>query len=114
MSVAYPCCPFLCGSISPYNPEWRSHGTAIRPKALGRPPIPDWRHMAEDKKYVSGGTSFLTLLSVLFIGLKLAGYIDWPWLWVLAPIWGQFVLLLVILVVIGGAVLVLALIDRLK
>lgn len=30
---------------------------------------------------------FLVLLQVLFIGLKLAGYIAWSWLWVLSPIW---------------------------
>jgi ABC-type antimicrobial peptide transport system permease subunit len=27
------------------------------------------------------------LLTVLFIGLKLTHYIDWSWLWVLAPLW---------------------------
>ena len=26
-------------------------------------------------------------LQLLFIGLKLAGVIDWRWFWVLAPIW---------------------------
>lgn len=30
---------------------------------------------------------FLSLLTVLFIGLKLTGYIDWSWWWVLSPIW---------------------------
>jgi hypothetical protein len=29
---------------------------------------------------------FVSLLAVLFIGLKLTGYIAWPWLWVLSPI----------------------------
>ena len=27
------------------------------------------------------------LLTVLFIGLKLTGYIHWSWVWVLAPFW---------------------------
>ena len=27
------------------------------------------------------------LLTVLFIGLKLAGIINWSWLWVLSPEW---------------------------
>lgn len=31
---------------------------------------------------------FLPLLAVLFIGLKLTGYIAWSWLWVLAPVLG--------------------------
>ena len=30
---------------------------------------------------------FVTLLTVLFIGLKLAGIITWSWLWVLSPLW---------------------------
>ena len=28
-----------------------------------------------------------TLLTVLFVGLKLTKYIDWSWWWVLAPLW---------------------------
>ena len=35
---------------------------------------------------------FFTLLGLLFIGLKLTGYITWPWWIVLAPIWGPVVL----------------------
>lgn len=35
----------------------------------------------------SGGVSFCSLLTVLFIGLKLTNHIDWSWWWVLAPMW---------------------------
>ena len=35
----------------------------------------------------SGGMSFTGALAILFIGLKLAGIIDWPWVWVLSPLW---------------------------
>lgn len=35
----------------------------------------------------TGGTGFLGLLAILFIGLKLTGNIDWSWWWVLAPLW---------------------------
>lgn len=35
----------------------------------------------------SGGIGFTGLLTILFIGLKLIGYIDWSWWWVLSPIW---------------------------
>jgi hypothetical protein len=28
-----------------------------------------------------------TLLTVLFVGLKITNYIDWSWWWVLSPIW---------------------------
>lgn len=35
----------------------------------------------------SGGIGFFGLLTITFIALKLAGLIDWSWIWVLAPIW---------------------------
>lgn len=47
------------------------------------------------------GIGFLSLLGLLFIGLKLAGFIDWAWWVVLAPIWGQFAIFLALLVFIG-------------
>ena len=31
--------------------------------------------------------NFAGLLTLLFIGLKLTGYIAWSWLWVLSPLW---------------------------
>lgn len=46
------------------------------------------------------GIGFFGLLGILFIGLKLTGHIDWPWLAVLAPIWAPIALLLLILLVI--------------
>ena len=35
----------------------------------------------------TGGVGFLGLLTLLFIGLKLTGFITWSWIWVLAPLW---------------------------
>lgn len=35
----------------------------------------------------STGISFTSLLAVAFIVLKLIGYIDWSWWWVLSPLW---------------------------
>jgi hypothetical protein len=45
--------------------------------------------MSENNKKVvfKFGTSFTSLLTVLFIGLKLTNYIDWSWWWVISPIW---------------------------
>ncbi|MGN6435963.1 MAG: hypothetical protein ACTHMM_05490 [Agriterribacter sp.] len=37
--------------------------------------------------------NFLTLLLLLFIALKLTGDIDWPWAWVLIPLWAKIILL---------------------
>lgn len=34
----------------------------------------------------SGGIGFTGLLVILFIGLKLTGFITWSWFWVLSPI----------------------------
>jgi hypothetical protein len=39
--------------------------------------------------------TFPGLLTILFIGLKLANIIDWPWVWVLSLIWIPPALLLV-------------------
>lgn len=33
------------------------------------------------------GVSFWGLLTIVFIALKLMGYIKWSWAWVFAPIW---------------------------
>jgi len=33
---------------------------------------------------------FLPLLTLFFIGLKLAGSIAWSWWWVLSPLWLGF------------------------
>jgi hypothetical protein len=40
---------------------------------------------------------FLSLLTVLFIGLKLTGYIQWSWIWVLSPVWIPIVIVLLII-----------------
>lgn len=48
----------------------------------------------------SAGIGFVGLLTIVFIVLKLTGYIAWSWLWVLAPIWISVLLWLVFIVVI--------------
>ena len=45
-----------------------------------------------------GGIGFVGLLTILFIGLKLTGYVTWSWLWVLSPIWISICLVIVIIV----------------
>ncbi len=39
-----------------------------------------------------GGVRVPHLLTVAFIALKIAGDIDWSWVWVLAPFWIDIVL----------------------
>ena len=40
----------------------------------------------------SSGISIIGLLGVVFVTLKLTGYIGWSWWWVTIPFWGSFVL----------------------
>ena len=52
-----------------------------------------------------GGIGFVGLLTILFIGLKLTGFIDWSWWWVLSPLWISALFLVSIL---GVFVLIVA------
>lgn len=58
--------------------------------------------MMSDTKTVvqSGGMSGTTLLGILFVGLKLTGYIDWSWWWVTLPFWGPLAIFLAVLAVV--------------
>lgn len=47
----------------------------------------------------SSGIGFFGLLAIVFIALKLSGFIEWSWLWVLAPIWGGCLVAVVLLLV---------------
>ena len=57
--------------------------------------------MSDNKLTTSSGIGFSGLLAILFITLKLTGVITWSWLWVLAPIWIPFVIIVFILVIVG-------------
>jgi hypothetical protein len=46
------------------------------------------------------GIGFPSLLTVLFIGLKLTGHITWPWVWVLSPLWISALIGLTILAIV--------------
>ena len=53
------------------------------------------------------GMGFISMLGILFIGLKLMGYIGWSWWWVLSPIWLPIALVgLIIFIFIIIAILV--------
>jgi fatty acid desaturase len=58
----------------------------------------------------SGGIGFAGLLAILFIALKLTGFITWSWLWVLSPLW--LPIAVVGLVILVG--LIFALISEIK
>lgn len=48
---------------------------------------------------INVGGGFTGLLTIVFITLKLTGYIDWSWWWVLAPLWIPIVLALLFILV---------------
>ncbi|KAB7765369.1 hypothetical protein [Xanthomonas sp. LMG 12461] len=54
----------------------------------------------------SGGIGFVGLLTIVFIVLKLTGYIAWSWWWVLSPVWISS--LIAILIVLGAILIVAA------
>ena len=48
---------------------------------------------------VNGGVGFTGLLTIVFIVLKLLGFITWSWIWVLSPIWIEAILVVLLLTV---------------
>lgn len=55
--------------------------------------------------------STATLLGVLFIGLKLTGYIQWPWVWVVSPFWIPIAILAVMFGISAILALMVAVIE---
>jgi hypothetical protein len=54
----------------------------------------------------SGGIGFAGLLTIVFIVLKLIRKINWPWLWVVSPLWISLALGLLILLVVAIVALI--------
>jgi hypothetical protein len=63
--------------------------------------------MANQTTAATNSFPFLSILTLIFITLKLTGYIAWSWWWVLSPLWIPFAIILGI----GLIVLVLALVT---
>ena len=63
--------------------------------------------MSESSSSSSSGIGFVGLLTIVFITLKLIGYITWPWWWVLSPLWiGPIVVIGVAAVCFGIAAII--------
>lgn len=60
---------------------------------------------SERKSSGSSGIGFSGLLTVAFIVLKLCGVINWPWIWVISPIW-------ISLLIAIAAVIILFIVQR--
>jgi hypothetical protein len=57
--------------------------------------------MSKSTSSSGSGSLVLGLLGILFVGLKLTGFIDWSWWWVTAPFWGGIAVALVIMMGVG-------------
>lgn len=54
-----------------------------------------------ENKKSSNGIGFCSILTIVFIVLKLTGVIDWKWVWVIAPTWIPLAIVIVCLVILG-------------
>ena len=59
-----------------------------------------------DNKAKQGGLGIVSVLTIIFIVLKLLGVIQWSWIWVLSPIWIFAVIVAVVfsVILIGGRI----------
>jgi hypothetical protein len=68
--------------------------------------------MSDTTNNSGGGIGFAGALTIAFVVLKLTGVINWSWLWVLAPIWISWAIVLAILAVVGLVLLIAAMTDK--
>ena len=61
----------------------------------------------KDKNVRNSGMGFISVLTLMFVVLKLTNNISWSWIWVLSPIW----ISLILIALVFGIILV---IGRLK
>ena len=54
-----------------------------------------------EKSSNNGGISFLGLLFIVFLVLKLTNVIDWSWWWVTAPLWIPWVVTMAIVAIVA-------------
>ena len=59
-----------------------------------------------DNKAKQGELGIVSVLTIVFIVLKLLGVIQWSWIWVLSPIWISAVIVVAVfsVILIGGRI----------
>lgn len=57
--------------------------------------------MANDNS--SSGIGMPAILFLIFLVLKLTGYINWSWWWVTAPMWAGVILVLIVVILVAIA-----------
>lgn len=68
--------------------------------------------MSNVSNNASGGIGFFGLLTIAFIILKLMGYINWSWFWVLFPLFGPLIIILTVLSIIALVSIIVTFFDR--
>lgn len=61
--------------------------------------------------YKSGGLSFTSILTLIFVVCKLLHYIDWSWWWVLSPVLISTTISVFVLAIIAILAIVVAVLD---
>lgn len=57
--------------------------------------------MSNNSSSSSGGVGFFGLMFLIFMTLKLTGFINWSWWWVTAPLWGGFALIFIVILIVA-------------
>lgn len=60
----------------------------------------------------SDGIGLFGAMFIVFLVLKLTGFIDWSWWWVTAPLWGSFLMVLSFFATLGIIYLVLKALNK--
>ena len=58
--------------------------------------------MQDNGKLSSTGMSFTSVLTLIFIVLKILGVIEWSWVWVLSPLWVSMIVFLAIVMILAA------------
>ena len=56
--------------------------------------------MSKNNNTSSGGMSFVGVLTLIFVVLKLIGVINWSWVAVLSPLWIALIIDIIIIIII--------------
>ncbi len=59
-----------------------------------------------DKRAKKGGLGLVSVLTLVFVVLKLTGVINWSWIWVLSPVWivGLLVVAVFVVILVAGRI----------
>lgn len=55
--------------------------------------------MANNEVEIRGGMGLQTVLTIIFVVLKLVGVVDWSWWWVLSPLWIPPLIAIVLMII---------------